>query len=616
MDCTASPVKGKDMMERTRTDRKQEYNPVDIVCPPDKYMFTSSFVSKALAFTVRRKIESLNSLTDSIISSTNGSIQQMYALRNLVTLIDEDPRLSHHLDSQVLPHLVHFLKHDDKAVYENDDESFKFQYYSAAVLSQIVNTNKGIKFKDEAVPLLLNLILSPARSVQVQVLDTLTHIGDAFPDSSDTMIKNGALELLESLLSDKWNHYLVLKGGAQLLTTFCKIKPPLPSDKIEIVIRTISTAIEYDYAPVLIQLCLALSILCDGGFVAVGTEVERLIDLICYQEPEIVISSLRIIGNYVRWGDDELIQYMFDQGLLLRLGRLLFHKHTSLRKETCWIMSNITAVANHSQLQRVINLSFVEILLSLVKNDEFEVKEYAACAISNVVSGSDRKHLESLRVECFKELEILRLDCHDDRVCTLCSEVLDKILYFTNSSECLFIREFFKSSLFLPKKVERSSNRIHLTTGSTANLASARPQGAQHNTRKKFIKGKKLFAGASSPNLAFDVMEDLDSKDDSEGSSTVTSLSGDNSINSSREKHSSLGSSKDSDSKMFNGGKKFKKGKDSSPKDSGSKKLNRGKKFKRGKDSASGKNSRKQKFESGKVASPYFSKRLHRRFGF
>lgn len=568
MYSTPSPIKGEeDMRERRKTDRKEEYDPVDIICPRDKCMFTSSFVSKALAFTVKREIESLNSATDLIISSAKDSVEQMYALRNLATLVDEDPRLGDHLDSQVLPHLVQFLKHDDKAVYEDDitkegpedNKSFKFQYYSAVVLSKIVSSNKGIKFKDEAVPLLLNLIPSPARLVQIQALDTLTDIADAFPDSSDTMIKNGALELLESLLSDKWNHYLVLKGGAQLLTTFCRMKPPLPYDKIEIVVRTISTAIEYEYASVLIQLCLALSILCDGGFVAVGTEVERLIDLICYREPEIVISALRLIGNYVRWGDDELIQFMFEQGLLLRLGRLLNHKHTILRKETCWIISNITAAANQSQLQRVINLSLIENLISLVKNDEFEVKEHAACAISNAVSGSDRKQFEFLEDLCFPALEIVRIRCQDDRVFTLCSEVLDKILYLTNNSQCIGIYSEFLKSAFLPKKVKKSSNRVHLTSGSTVNLASATLEGAQSskmNTRKKFIKGKKLFAAAASPpNLPFDDMEDLDSKDNSEGISTVTSLTGDDSINStrdmdyeeiaSREKHSSLGSSED-----------------------------------------------------------------------
>lgn len=47
------------MMERRRADRKAEYDPVDIVYPRDKYIFTSSFVSKALAFTVKRKVHIL-----------------------------------------------------------------------------------------------------------------------------------------------------------------------------------------------------------------------------------------------------------------------------------------------------------------------------------------------------------------------------------------------------------------------------------------------------------------------------------------------------------------------------------------------------------------------------
>ncbi|XP_074348061.1 importin subunit alpha-4-like isoform X3 [Apium graveolens] len=400
-----------------RSDREEETSPVDIICPLYYYVYHSPFVSQLLAFNINKKIARLNAASKSVMVS-----DKYKYVRELAQLLTTDPRLGDQLKSEVVTRLIQFL----------ENKRFNITFYAAVVLSYIVSSKHGSVIKDETVPYLLNLIPSPDMMVRVQALITLNKIAKVYPDSYDTMIKNGVLELLESLFTNKdkidaskKNIGSLLERAGGLLTTLCRMKQQLQSDMIKVV-RIISIAIVNDFELVLIQICLLISILSDRGFVEIGFEVIRLLDLIDHSQYKIVISALRTIGNYVRWGSVENIQqFMIERGLLLHLKKVLCHEYTIVRKEASWIISNITAVANHSHIQEVIGLGLIDMLIKLVRTEEFEVKEVAAHAIFNAVSGSKGKQFMYLKENCFPLVDEVRSFCHDDgRVVTLCSKIL------------------------------------------------------------------------------------------------------------------------------------------------------------------------------------------------
>lgn len=70
--------------------------------------------------------------------------------------------------------------------------------------------------------------------------------------------------------------------------------------------------------------------------------IKKLILLINHQTPSISIPCLRVIGN-ITTGDDKQTQYAVDNGLIQALGLVLQHPKKTLRKEACWVLSNITA---------------------------------------------------------------------------------------------------------------------------------------------------------------------------------------------------------------------------------------------------------------------------------
>lgn len=56
----------------------------------------------------------------------------------------------------------------------------------------------------------------------------------------------------------------------------------------------------------------------------------------------LAIPCLRTVGNIVA-GDDSQTQLAIEANLIPILGKLLGHVKKTVRKEACWVLSNITA---------------------------------------------------------------------------------------------------------------------------------------------------------------------------------------------------------------------------------------------------------------------------------
>ena len=69
------------------------------------------------------------------------------------------------------------------------------------------------------------------------------------------------------------------------------------------------------------------------------------------------------------------------------LDELLFHNKKTIRKETCWTISNITA-GNPAQIELCIDLGTIDKLIRLLTEDEIEIKKEAVWAVSNATSSA------------------------------------------------------------------------------------------------------------------------------------------------------------------------------------------------------------------------------------
>merc|ERR1719270_3083572 len=78
--------------------------------------------------------------------------------------------------------------------------------------------------------------------------------------------------------------------------------------------------------------------------------------------------------------------------------QLLSHSKKSIRKESCWTISNITA-GNRSQIQEVISHGLIPPIIHLLQTADFDIKKEAAWAISNATAGGSPQQIEHL-IEC------------------------------------------------------------------------------------------------------------------------------------------------------------------------------------------------------------------------
>lgn len=58
----------------------------------------------------------------------------------------------------------------------------------------------------------------------------------------------------------------------------------------------------------------------------------------------------------------------------------------SIRKESCWTVSNITA-GNRTQIQEVIDANIFPVLIEILGKAEFKTRKEAAWCITNATSG-------------------------------------------------------------------------------------------------------------------------------------------------------------------------------------------------------------------------------------
>lgn len=113
------------------------------------------------------------------------------------------------------------------------------------------------------------------------------------------------------------------------------------------------------------------------------------------QATTVVTPALRTLGNFVS-GNDQQTQAVLDAGALIYMASLLHNPKKNIRKETCWLLSNIAA-GNHNQISTLIHTKgMIPLVLGQLSSGEWDVKKEAAWVISNIATGGNRGHIQQL----------------------------------------------------------------------------------------------------------------------------------------------------------------------------------------------------------------------------
>ncbi len=88
----------------------------------------------------------------------------------------------------------------------------------------------------------------------------------------------------------------------------------------------------------------------------------------------IQLPGLRVVGNIVS-GNAKQTQKVIELGGLDYLKRALLHEKKSMRKESCWIISNLAA-GTSTQVEALIRADYLLALKEILKGEDVEVKKF------------------------------------------------------------------------------------------------------------------------------------------------------------------------------------------------------------------------------------------------
>ena len=113
--------------------------------------------------------------------------------------------------------------------------------------------------------------------------------------------------------------------------------------------------------------------------------------------------------------------------MLQRIRPLVGSRKSTLVKDACWTLSNITA-GTAFQIQAVMDAKLIPLLITLMKSPEFEIKKEAAWAIANAINGALLEQIHEIaEMGCIQPFCDL-LGHSDLKMITLALDGLESIL--------------------------------------------------------------------------------------------------------------------------------------------------------------------------------------------
>lgn len=366
-------------------------------------------------------------------ANSEDSAAQLAAVQSTRKLLssDKNPPIDELIAAGILPILVNCLTMADNPA---------LQFEAAWALTNIASgtsaqTNKVVH--SGAVPLFLQLLMSPHQNVCEQAVWALGNIIGDGPVLRDFVIEMGVVPPLLAFIKPEIP-ITFLRNVTWVIVNLCRNKDPPPSPHtIKEILPALAVLIHHSDINILVDTVWAVSYLTDGGndqiqMVIDSGIVPKLIPLLSHKDVKVQTAALRAVGNIVT-GTDEQTQVVLNCDALSHFPALLTHQKSKICKEAVWFLSNITA-GNKQQVQAVINAGLLPKIIDNLRRGEFQTQKEAAWAVSNLTISGNKEQVAALIQAGVIPPFCLLLGCKDPQVINVVLDGINNMLKMAGDS--------------------------------------------------------------------------------------------------------------------------------------------------------------------------------------
>ena len=228
------------------------------------------------------------------------------------------------------------------------------------------------------------------------------------------------------------------------ISNLCRGKPAPPTTLTAGVIYPLVSLLDRPITEdIMIDVIWAISYLSDGDdqqieLVISSGVTSKLVKLLEY-DFKCKKPIIRTLGNFVS-GSDSQTQVVLDSGILNQLADLLASPSKEVRKESCWLASNI-ACGNHEQITKLVRRKkALHQLIANATHDRWDVRKEALWALAHICMSGNRTHaLTLVRADGFEPLiAVLALENADIALLVAVLDAIKNVFEANHQHQRLF----------------------------------------------------------------------------------------------------------------------------------------------------------------------------------
>jgi hypothetical protein len=352
-----------------------------------------------------------------------------------------NPPVQECIDCGAIPYFVSMLTCADRP---------SLQFEAAWALTNIASTERtSVVVESGAVPHLCAALRSSHADTREQAAWCLGNVAGDGSALRDVVLQSGAMDALVANVAQPASASL-LRNSTWALSNFCRGKPAPSLDTLKLALPVLTGLINaacahgldrsVEDAPqilpdkeTVVDAAWALSYISDGEDANIQAVCDTgvvgpLVEMLKSQTNQMIVPALRTLGNIVS-GSDVQTQLVIDSGALPAMVPLLSNPKKNIRKECCWMASNIAAGTTTQLGALAATPDMLGACVALLApGTEWDVRKESAWVVSNVATSGTRAQLvHMVELGAIEPLCGL-LDVGEVRIVLVALEALESLL--------------------------------------------------------------------------------------------------------------------------------------------------------------------------------------------